>query len=190
MRLGRHGLRVYWCFCWRCDCRMGNQRVQGLTMFKLPDNVTLQLREEPTPTAMGKYEVLIAEKGTGIMVPVQVVEAAVQVDDKRLLLFLTDDAPYEEALKIALLDLNEGVKEILTLGGAYLTGSFSDLHILPNAVEFSFIGDTTWRIEIPSTPFIKLPFTGDPRGVSRPLALKHYLKISASPAPARVNGSR
>lgn len=110
--------------------RMGHQWVPGLTMFKLPDNVTLQLREEPIPTSMGKYEVLIAGKGAGIMVPVQVPEAAVQVDDKRLLLFLTDDVLYEEALKIALLDPKDGAKEILTLGSAYLTGSFTDLNIL------------------------------------------------------------
>lgn len=159
-------------------------------MFKQLDNVTLMLQEEPTPTAMGKYEVLIADKGTGITVPVNVVEAAVQVDDRRMLLFLTNDTPYEEMLKIALIDLKGGVKEILTLGGAYLTGSFSNLHIQPDAVEFSFIGDTTWRVEVPAAPFVKLPFTGDPRGVSRPLALKHYLKISANPAPARIDCSR
>jgi hypothetical protein len=121
-------------------------------MFRQLDNVTLQIREEPTTTAMGKYEVLIAENGTGITVPVQILEAAVQVDDKRLLLFLTDDTPFEEMLNIALIDLDDGVKEILTLGGAYLTGSFTDLHIAPNAVEFSFIGETTWRVEIPRHP--------------------------------------
>ena len=159
-------------------------------MFKQLDNVTLMLWEEPTPTAMGKYEVLIADKGTGITVPVHVLEAAVQVDDRRMLLFLTDDTPYEEMLKIALIDLNGAIKEILTLGGAYLTGSFSNLQIQPDAVEFSFIGDTTWRVEIPAMPFMKLPFIGDPRGVSRPPALKHYIKITAGPAPARFDGSR
>jgi hypothetical protein len=106
------------------------------------------------------------------------------VDDKRLLLFLTDDTPFEEMLNIALIDLDDGVKEILTLGGAYLTGSFADLHIAPNAVEFSFIGETTWRVEIPASPFVKVPFTGDPRGVSRSVAVKHYIKITANPAPA------
>lgn len=159
-------------------------------MFRQLDNVTLQVREEPTTTAMGKYEVLIAENGTGITVPVQILEAAVQVDDKWLLLFLTDDTPFEEMLNIALIDLDDGVKEILTLGGAYLTGSFTDLHIAPNAVEFSFIGETTWRVEIPPSPFVKVPFIGDPRGVSRPLALRHYINITASPAPARTGGSR
>ena len=159
-------------------------------MFTQLDNVTLMLRQEPTLTAMGKYEVLIADKGTGITVPVNVVEAAVQVDDRRLLLFLTDDTPYEEMLKIALIDLKGGVKEILTLGGAYLTGSFSNLHIHPDAVEFSFMGDTTWRVEVPAAPFVKLPFISDPRGISRPLALKQYLKISANPSPARIDGSR
>ena len=153
-------------------------------MFRQLDNVTLQIREEPTTTAMGKYEVLIAENGTGITVPVQILEAAVQVDDKRLLLFLTDDTPFEEMLNIALIDLDDGVKEILTLGGAYLTGSFTDLHIAPNA------GETTWRIEIPPSPFVKVPFTGDPRGVSRSVAVKHYIKITANPPPARIDGSR
>lgn len=159
-------------------------------MFRQLDNVTLQIREEPTMTAMGKYEVLIAEDGTGITVPVQILEAAVQVDDKRLLLFITDDTPFEEMLNIALIDLDDGVKEILTLGGAYLTGSFTDLHIAPNAVEFSFIGETTWRVEIPPSPFVKVPFIGDPRGVSRSVAVKHYIKITATPPPARIDGSR
>lgn len=129
-------------------------------MFKLLDNIALQLRVEPTASSAGNYEVLLAGKGTGITVPVQVVEAAVQVDDKRLLLFLTDDVPYEEALKIVLIDLKEGVKEMLTLGGAYLTGIFSDLRIHPDAVEFSFIGDTTLRVELPPQPFVKIPFVG------------------------------
>lgn len=159
-------------------------------MFRQLDNVTLQIRKEPTATAMGKYEVLLAAKETGITVPVRVLEAAVQVDDSQLLLFLTDDTPFEEMLSIALIDLHVGVKERLTLGGAYLTGSFADLHILANAVEFRFIGDTTWRVEIPTAPFVSLPFIGDPRGVSRPLALRHYIKITASPAPARTDGRR
>jgi hypothetical protein len=37
---------------------------------------------------------------------------------------------------------------------------------------------------------MSLPFVGDPRGVSRPLALRHYIKITASPAPARADGRR
>jgi hypothetical protein len=106
-------------------------------MFRQLDNVTLQIREEPTATAMGKYEVLLAAKETGITVPVQVLEAAVQVDNSRLLLFLTDDTPFEEMLNIALIELNVGVKEILTLGGAYLTGSFADLHIRRMPLNFA-----------------------------------------------------
>lgn len=46
----------------------------------------------------------------------QILVAAVQMDDKRLLLFLTDDPPCEDALNIALIDLNDGVKENLILG--------------------------------------------------------------------------
>lgn len=159
-------------------------------MFKQLANVTLQLRHEPTSKTPGKYEILIANKGTGITVPVQVIEAAILVDENQLLLFLTDDVPFEEALNIALIDLKSGVKEMLTLGGAYLTGTFSDLKIYDNAAEFSFIGDTTWRVEIPGKPFRQFPFIGDPRGIWRPLALKHYIKITANPSPAYFDGSR
>ncbi|AGB80501.1 hypothetical protein D781_0106 [Serratia sp. FGI94] len=138
----------------------------------------------------GGYEVLLSGQGSGIFVPFQMLEAAVSIDEWRLLLFLTDDVPYEEILNISLLDRRHGILETLSLGGAYLNGTFSELRILSDAVSFRFIGDTTWKVGVAEKPFFKFPLIGDPRGVSRPIALSHYLRIFADPAPARADGGR
>ncbi|MGP0838092.1 hypothetical protein [Serratia sp. CY85251] len=136
------------------------------------------------------YEIMLSGQKTGFFVPFQVLEAAVTIDSERILLFLTDDTPYEEVLNISLVHMSKGILETVSLGGAYLTGTFSEFHVLPNAVEFSFIGDTTWRIEVADQPFLKIPFVGDPRGISRTMGLTHYLRVSANPAPAKADGRR
>ena len=92
-------------------------------------------------------------------------------------------------LTILLLDISQGVVEKLTIGGAYTSGHFGDLEVLPHSASFSFIGDTTWTVKVSTSPTFKLLFS-DPRGVSRPVALRKYIDISANPAPAKANGSR
>ena len=159
-------------------------------MFKPLHNVTLHLIHPATTSRPAAHEVVIDGRATGFTVPAQCIEAAIGVDESRLLLLLTDDVPFEEALLIVLIDLQQGVKEILTLGGAYTTGRFEDLTLFAQAVEFSFIGDTTWRVEIAERPFFRFPFVGDPRGIWRPVARKHYILVSADPPPARMDGSR
>lgn len=159
-------------------------------MFSQRHDVTLRLHQSPTQKAPGKYEVIIAGQASGIYVPAQALEAAIEVNSATLLLFLTDDVPYEEALTIVLVSLATGVKETLWLGGPYVTGWFTGLRIVGDAVTFSFIGDTTWRVEVAEKPFFRLPFCGDPRGIWRPLAWKHSLLVSADPPPAHMDGTR
>ncbi|MBL3525610.1 hypothetical protein MXM81_17600 [Serratia plymuthica] len=77
------------------------------------------------------YEIILSWQGSGIFVPFQVLEAAVTIDSERVLLSLTDDTPYEEVLNISLLHVNKGILETLSLGGAYLTGTFREFHVLP-----------------------------------------------------------
>lgn len=160
--------------------------------MKAVDNVSLSVVRETDERTMteGAYEVCIDGVKTGITVPVKVLEAAVKVDADRYLLFLTDDVPYEEALHIVLLHRKTGILEKLFLGGPYLTGSFADMCVSTDAVTFSFMGDTTWKVEVPEKPFLQLPFIGDPRGISRPFGLQHFIKISADPPPARADGRR
>lgn len=152
---------------------------------------TLSLSEvsEATDTTQARSEVLIGGNSTGIIIPGKVLEAAIKVDARRYLLFVTDDVIFEEMLTLLLLDLSQGVIEELTIGGAYTSGHFEDLRVLPRSASFRFIGDTTWTVKVSTSPTFKLPFS-DPRGVSRPAGLRKYIDISATPAPARADGSR
>lgn len=152
---------------------------------------TLSLSEVSgaTDTTQARSEVLIGGNATGITIPGKVLEAAIKIDSRRYLLFVTDDVIFEEMLTLLLLDLPQGVIEELTIGGAYTSGHFKNLEVSPHSASFRFIGDTTWTVKVSASPTLKMPFS-DPRGVSRPAGLRKYINISADPAPARADGSR
>ena len=152
---------------------------------------TLSLSEvsEATDTTQARAEVLIDGNSTGIIIPGKVLEAAIKIDARRYLLFMTDDVIFEEMLTLLLLDLSQGIVDKLTIGSAYTTGYFEALTVSPCSASFRFIGDTTWTVKVSLSPTFKLPFS-DPRGVSRPMGLRKYIDISANPAPARADGRR
>ncbi|WP_238081105.1 MULTISPECIES: hypothetical protein [Pseudescherichia] len=152
---------------------------------------TLSLSEvsEATDTTQARAEVLIDGNSTEIVIPGKVLEAAVKIDARRYLLFVTDDVIFEEMLTLLLLDLSQGIVDELTIGSAYTSGYFEVLTVSPCSASFRFIGDTTWTVKVSLSPTLKLPFS-DPRGVSRPMGLRKYIDISANPPSARANGRR
>lgn len=167
---------------------MGNGH---LVEIKMEEVTTLTLSEvsEATDTTQARSEVLIGGNSTGIIIPGKVLEAAIKIDSGRYLLFVTDDVIFEEMLTLLLLDHSQGVLEKLIIGGAFASGHFESLKVSPYTASFRFIGDTTWTVKVLPSPTFKLPFS-DPRGVSRPMGLRKYIDISATPAPARADGSR
>lgn len=152
---------------------------------------TLSLSEvsEATDITQARAEVMIDGISTGIIIPGKVLEAAIKIDARRYLLFMTDDIIFEEMLTLLLLDFSQGIVDKLTIGSAYTTGYFEALTVSPCSASFRFIGDTTWTVKVSLSPTLKLPFS-DPRGVSRPMGLRKYIDISANPAPARADGRR
>lgn len=152
---------------------------------------TLSLSEvsEATDTTQARAEVLIEGNSTGIIIPGKVLEAAIKIDARRYLLFVTDDVIFEEMVTLLLLDLSQGIVEELTIGGAYTSGYFEALTVSPCSASFRFIGDTTWTVKVSLSPTLKL-FFSDPQGVSRPMGLRKYIDISANPAPVRADGRR
>ncbi|MEY8710218.1 hypothetical protein [Mangrovibacter phragmitis] len=152
-------------------------------MMKQVENVSLRMVRAPVPEKNkdGEYEVLIDEQPTGITVPYCDIEAAVKVDADRYLLFLTNDTLFEEMLRIALIRPGEGVIDMLVVGAPYSTGIFEELDVQKTAVNFRFIGDTTWTVSIPKKPFFRIPFIGDPPCVWHSFTLKCYIRISANP---------
>ena len=106
------------------------------------------------------------------------------------LLFMTDDLPFEDMLSIHLLDGQFALLDTATLGAAYSTGSFSALPgSAPDEVRFRFIGDTDWTVQLLPRPVWRVPFFGEPRGVSRPPGLKRHFLVKGQPQ-AQVKSRR
>ncbi|WJW93795.1 hypothetical protein QVH37_17680 [Enterobacter pseudoroggenkampii] len=116
------------------------QQVNSITLVKVSD---------ATDVSQAQSDVVLNGKSTGINVPGQVLEAAVQVNEQRYILFLTDDIIFEESLTIALIDVHDGLKEIVRLGNEYSTGTFADLQVTDDSVDFRFIGDYIWTLKYP-----------------------------------------
>ncbi|MGP3590697.1 hypothetical protein [Vagococcus sp. WN89Y] len=150
------------------------------------NSISLVKVREATDLSQAQSDVVLSGNSTGITVPGQVLEATVQVSDQRYILFLTDDVIFEESLTIALIDVNDGVKEIVHLGNEYATGSFEDLSVTTDSITFRFIGDSLWTIKIADSPRLRFPFGSDPKGVKREAGLKKYMTISATPAPEKA----
>ncbi|MCZ3383776.1 hypothetical protein O3S68_15950 [Kosakonia sp. SOY2] len=85
-------------------------------------------------------------------------EAAVQIDSRHYLLFLTDDIIFEEWLTIVLLDIHHGVKETVRIGQAWASGYFENLSVKEEEITFRFLGDAKWRVKITLTPRLRFPF--------------------------------
>ena len=151
------------------------------------NSIALVKVHEASDVSQAQSDVVLNGKSTGIIVPGQVLEAAVQVNEQRYILFLTDDIIFEESLTIALIDVHDGLKEIVHLGNEYSTGNFADLQVTDDSVDFRFIGDYIWTLKVSDSPRLRLPFVSDPKGVKREYGLKKYITISATPASENVS---
>jgi len=99
------------------------------------------------------------------------IEAQYQVDD-RYLLFITDDVPYEETLRIYLIAGNGDVLDSLEFGGYLANGTLEGLNIVgEHSIEFSFIHKKRCRLTVKPNSGWKKPLIFTP-GVSRPGGLK------------------
>lgn len=145
------------------------QQVNSISLIKV---------QEATEISQARSEVLINGNITGIIVPGEILEASVQVNEQLYVLFLTDDVIFEESLTIALINFREGIKEIVYVGNEYTTGSFEALSITADKINFRFIGDYLWTVTVSDTPRLRVPFLSDPKGVKRDTAFKKYMDIS------------
>ena len=111
-----------------------------------------------------------------------VLEAAIACGDL-LLLFMTDDTPFEESLSIHLLDRQGRLLDSARLGWPYTTGSFTALRLVnATTVCFRFFGDTDWTLQILPRPSLRIPFFPDAPGVTRSLGFKRWFAIQGKPA--------
>lgn len=128
-------------------------------------------------------EIIVAGLPTGKVVGGAVFEAALKWNEY-VLLFLTDDVPFEDTLNIYLLDANFNVVDSARMFFIYSTGVFSDLDLTqPDTVRFCFFGGIVWTLKLFPEKTFALPIISDPRGVSRPFTFLRMFQIYGSPLP-------
>ncbi len=112
-----------------------------------------------------------------------ILECCIAFNDSYLV-FMTDDIPYEDTLRIILLDANYSTLDYASLFWPYSTGSFQLNELIqPDMVSFQFFGGCEWRVNLYPEKKYFLSFLSEPGGVSRKFGLSHYFRISGNPLP-------
>lgn len=142
-------------------------------------SVALRPLADESPPA----SVLIVDGETlGHTVPGILLEAAVDTGDA-LILFTTDDTPYEEVLGVHLVGKDGAPIDSLWIGGAYSTGIFQQLETDGAAsVRFRFIDEKLWTITVLPEAAFRLPIVPEKKGVRRRFGFTRRLKVSSQPA--------
>ena len=147
---------------------------------------SVRLASPYTDMKLASAELMVKGKATGLVVTGSVLEAAVEWQGYRII-FLTDDIPYEDMLRIYMLDANLQLVDAAVLGAMYSTGTFADLSLQPpNALTFRFFGGTVWRVVLLAVQEFSLPFHSDPSGVSRKFKFFRHFRIEGTPQPEDV----
>lgn len=143
-------------------------------------DVVLQLEVPVSDNVLGRSRIIAKGRDTGQVVDGLVLEAAIAWRDCTLL-FVTDDTPFEEFLRIYLFDPRWHLLDRAAIGAMYATGLFSMLELRPpNALGFQFFSDTNFRLDLLDSASFSLPFS-DPPGVSRPFGFYRRFIIRACP---------
>lgn len=128
-------------------------------------------------------KLLMDGKPSGIIVSGAVLEAALEWQGYRIV-FLTDDIPSEDMLRIYMFDLDMALIDAATLGAMYSTGTFADLGLQPpNILTFRFFGGIVWRMVLLAEREVAVPFFSDPSGVSRAFKFFRHFRVEGKPQP-------
>jgi hypothetical protein len=143
---------------------------------------TVRLVTPPNDETNPQCEVMLNGAPTGTVLEGAILEAALKWHAYTLL-FLTDDIPFEDALRIYLLDEKFNVMDSAQIMWIYATGIFSDLDLSePDAVSFRFFADLDWTLTLLPEPAFALPVISDPWAVSRPFKFHRRFRISNQPS--------
>lgn len=149
--------------------------------MRIATELTIKLTREVNEAKEPISEVIVHGASTGKFVFGAVLEVAIRWKN-RYLLFVTDDVPFEEMLRILLLNDQLDIIDSARIGWIYATGSFSFLEMNePNIVLFEFIGGTTWSVELLSRHRFRIPFISEPFCVWRRFGFSRYFIVRGNP---------
>ena len=155
------------------------QVISGRSAVRLLPASDYAIRVIPpsTPDSAPTSEIIRAGKPTGKVIGGAVLRAALKWNEY-VLLFLTDDVPFEETLSIYLLDADLNVVDSAWMYFIYATGIFSDLDLTqPDTVRFRFFAWIVWTLKLFPKKTFALPLLSDPKGVHRPFSIFRMFQI-------------
>lgn len=145
--------------------------------------LSIRLASPYSDTEPATSELLVDGKPSGVIVTGAVLEAAVEWQGYRIV-FLTDDIPFEEMLRIYMFDASMALVDSARLGAMYSTGTFAELGVQPpNTLTFRFFGGIVWRMVLLAKREVAVPVFSDPSGVSRDFKLFRHFRIEGKPQP-------
>lgn len=145
--------------------------------------ISTRLLKQASDDAIPSSEITFKGAATGKFLAGAFLEAAFSWNEL-FLVFLTDDIPNEETLRIYLLDQALNVIDWARLGAMYSTGHLSGLETMqPDAIRFRFFGDTDWMLRLLPAPSFALPIVSDPPGVKRPYSFSRRFHLTGTPRP-------
>ena len=151
--------------------------------FTPADHYALRTITPPTSEQVPSCELMISDTPTGKVLDGAFLEAALAWG-VLLLLFITDDVPYEEGLRIVLLDRDFNTLDSALIGAMYSTGVFSDLDLTEaDTVRFRFFGGLVYTLTLLPQASFALPFFSDPSAVWHPFKWMRRFRIDANPLP-------
>ena len=125
-------------------------------------------------------ELVIAGRPTGLAVPGKVLEAAVAIGE-RYLVFLTEGVTMEERLSIHLVSPGGELLDSAGVGVMTALGVFARLKLAPpRQVNFQFLGELQWSVEVHARPRLAWPFWRVAPGVRRPWSLRRAFRVRAT----------
>ena len=147
--------------------------------MRLADEIAL--RPAADRGAVPHSELVIAGRPTGLAVPGKVLEAAVAIGE-RYLVFLTEGVTMEERLSIHLVSSGGQLLDSAGVGVMTALGVFARLKLAPpRRVNFQFLGELQWSVEVHPRPRLAWPFWPEAPGVKRPWALRRAFRVRATP---------
>jgi len=153
--------------------------------MKLNHDISLRHIREPPEL---KAEILLGGEPTGKYVKADSLEAAVQWQDKTLLL-VTDNLCFPEAIEVLLLDKELNIVDSALVGitYGYGVGNFENLQLIePDMVRFDFSSKYPWEIQLLSKPQCRIPFLSEPLfGVLRPFGFSRQFIVRRAPLPKK-----
>lgn len=140
------------------------------------DDAVAVTRSADAPDGQPQVRLVLNGRDTGVDLPGAVLEASARFGDE-LLLFLTDDVPFEDGLNICLVGATGKLLDSVRIAAIYATGSLRDLERTnADSMAFRFFAGAM-QVRVLPHPKMMLPSLGLSSGIHRTFSAQGRLVV-------------